>query len=432
MSDPTIKSARIAALDSKWSMCDSLFGGTSTMRAAGVAYLPRNPKEDEADWIVRLNRTTLFNAFKRSVQQAAARVFADDIKLLNFPGEVTIFSDDVDAQGRDITQFCKSVFVDALVRGVSYVLIDFQRREEQPLTLADAIASGDRPYWVPVQATQLLAAHSTFDGGVERLTHFRFYEHITDVSEDGLEEKQIAQVKSFTQKSKNEPVTYTIYRKTDAGWQIYDEGALIGIPQIPVVPIYTNRTGFYIGSPPLMDLAETNVAHWQSTSEQTNILHVARVPFLHIKGIQAANDKDGNPVEFELNVRKALTAGEDAKWVETSGASLAAGREDLIELQSRMDQLGLSLVSPRSGGTTATENSINAAEANSLLKDMALALSDSLEQAIWLTSFYLGIPETVGTVEVSTKFAVDLVTTSETPTEEPTAAPKPKAEPVEV
>jgi len=30
--------------------------------------------------------------------------------------------------------------------------------------------------------------------------------------------------------------------------------------------------------PPLLDLAWLNVEHWQSASDQSNILHVARVP----------------------------------------------------------------------------------------------------------------------------------------------------------
>ena len=39
------------------------------------------------------------------------------------------------------------------------------------------------------------------------------------------------------------------------------------------------------GSPPLLNLALLNIKHWQSQSEQDNILHVARVPILSVYGL---------------------------------------------------------------------------------------------------------------------------------------------------
>lgn len=412
--NPTKKSNRFEALTEKWAIGDSLYGGVFTMRAAGKTYLPRNQMETEEDWAVRLQRAYLFNAYKRSIQQASGRVFQEDMVTKGYPVEIGVFQQDVDSQGRDITQFTKSVFMDALNRGISYILVEFPRVAEQPLTLADSLASGERPYWLHIQATQVLAVHSTQIGGTERVTHFRFFENVTEVSEDGLDETIIEQVKAFHQASVDAPVHFTIWRHTEKGWTVYDTGTLLGMPSIPVVPVYTNRIGFYLGSPPLMDLAEVNIAHWQSTAEQRNILHFARVPFLHVKGIKPGIDTEtGEVQQMEIKVNGVLTAGDDAHWVETSGAGLAAGRADLVDLEQKMEQLGLTLTSPRSGNTTATENSINAAETNSLLKDMALSLADSLEYALYFTAFYLNTdPNVNGKVTISTKFAVDLTTSS--------------------
>ena len=417
--DPTKVSTRIAALTDKWTMVDALYGGTSTMRQA-VRYLPRNSKESEIDWRPRLNRTSLYNVYKRSIQQAAARIFAEDIVLEGFPPEMNVFIQDVDAQGRDITQFIKADFIDALNRGVSYILVEYPKREEQPLTLADALVTGERPYWVQIEATQVLAAHSALSGGIERLTHFRFKETVMEVSDDGLEETLHEQVKAFYQTAVGEPVTFRVWRNHKTkGWMVVDQGTLLGQPAIPVVPIYTNRTGFYLGAPPLLDLAETNIAHWQSSSEQRNILHVARVPFLHINGLPQEFDDKGKLVAVEVNIHSALVTSDPAakaQWIETNGNALAAGAADLADLEAKMDALGLSLSTPRSGTSTATENSINAAEANSLLKDMARSLSDSIELALYYTAFYLDVdPNTNGKVTVSTKFAVDLQETSTTP-----------------
>jgi hypothetical protein len=46
------------------------------------------------------------------------------------------------------------------------------------------------------------------------------------------------------------------------------------------------RCAFGDGEPPLLDLAYLNVKHWQSQSDQDNILHIARVPILALIGVR--------------------------------------------------------------------------------------------------------------------------------------------------
>lgn len=426
--NPTNKSNKFSTVANQWAMADSLYGGTTTMREAGQRYLPRNPKESEADYATRLNRTTLYNVYKRAIQHAVARAFSNDITVEGYPTELgLIFTQDVDAQNRDLTQFAKALFSDAMNRGVSYMLVDFPRRIEQPANLAESIALGDRPYWIMIPAQNVQAAHSELQNGSERLTHFRFLEYVLEVSPDGLSETTVEQAKVFAQPTPNDPVTFTVYRKQASGdWYVFDSGEIDGVPQIPVVCAYTNRTGFYIGTPPLQDLAETNIAHWQSSSEQRNILHVARVPFLHIKGLQQRTDPHtGATKEQEISIHSVLTTNTegDAKWVETTGTALTAGAADLADLEQKMESLGLMLTAPKSGNSTATENAINAAESNSLLKDYALSLGDALEQAMYLTGFFLGLGEVTGRVVIDTSFAVDLKASSEpTETAEPAQA----------
>jgi hypothetical protein len=59
---------------------------------------------------------------------------------------------------------------------------------------------------------------------------------------------------------------------------------------ITLVTLYTKRTGFMCGSPPLLNMALLNIKHWQSQSEQDNILHVARVPILTVFGLEEGQE----------------------------------------------------------------------------------------------------------------------------------------------
>jgi hypothetical protein len=416
MINPAFRSALFSAQQPVWNIVDSLYQGTAAMRSAGKQFLIKNEKESETDYINRLNRSTLYNVYRKSIQQAVGRAFSSDIILEGYPGEITLFSQDVDCCGKDITQFSKSVFTDALHHGISYILIDFPKQPDQPLTLADSINLGHRPYWIHITAPQVLAAYSMLEGGVMRLKHFRFQESFIDVSENGLTEIAVEQVKSFDMK--DSVVSFTVYRRDNqSDWIIYDEGVIAGLTEIPVVAVYTNRTGFFLGSPPLIDLAYQNLAWWNSASEQTWITHIARVPFLRISGMgPAAPDEYGNPKEMEISIHSVLTLpeGGTAEWVETNGNALAAGMEDLKALEERMESLGLAMTTPKPGTITATETAVNAGESSSILRDYALACCDALEQAIYFTSLFLGIKPADGSVSIDTSMTVDMAQTNTT------------------
>src|SRR6185295_4553940 len=99
-----------------------------------------------------------------------------------------------------------------------------------------------------------------------------------------------------------------------------------------LAPVYLNRTGFMTGEPPLEELADLNVAHWQSSSDQRNILTVARVPILFGTGIEG-NEK------LEIGASSMIrTSDPNAKltYVEHTGAAIGAGERDLERLEFQM------------------------------------------------------------------------------------------------
>lgn len=91
----------------------------------------------------------------------------------------------------------------------------------------------------------------------------------------------------------------------------------------------------------LIDLAWLNLAHWQSASDQRHILHVARVPILFGRALQVA---DG---EIEIGPNRLILADDPAaglRFVEHFGTAIAAGRQDLVDLEDRMAVLGLDMM----------------------------------------------------------------------------------------
>ncbi|MGT3256396.1 DUF4055 domain-containing protein, partial [Yersinia enterocolitica] len=77
------------------------------------------------------------------------------------------------------------------------------------------------------------------------------------------------------------------------------------------------QIGFMRGTPPLIDLAMLNIKHWQSQSEQDNILHVARVPLLSVFGLE---DKEELTVGASVATRFDDRTKQGLEYTEHSGA----------------------------------------------------------------------------------------------------------------
>lgn len=378
------------------------------MRLAGTLFLPKQPNESDENYKRRLARSTLHNYYKSSIQSAVGKVFADDVHVEAPSVPMDLIMQDIDSQGQNLSQFSKGAMEDAINHGVSFILVDHTRVPEDFDNLADQQASGARPYWVAIPATKVLDARSTDFGGSQRLGYFRYEEDVWEPSADGFSGAQFRQVRIFKQ-DPGTNVIFAVYREVDGKqWELIDSGEIPGLAAIPVVPIYTNRLGFFMGRPPLQDLADVNVQHWQCSSDYQNSVHVATIPFLLTKGLQAQMDADGNLKQLTVDVNAGVVATDPnatVEWVEVSGAALTAARANLDSLTGEMEKLGTTLCSQTPGGVTATEKSVNAAEANSIIKTWALSLQDAINGALFFTAQYLNDVPCIAKVNID--FAID-------------------------
>jgi uncharacterized protein DUF4055 len=421
---PYVMAARL-----DWSVVDTLWGGTKSMRLAGRTFLPQEPLEQNEHYERRLNRTTLHNYYKHTILSGVAKIFTKDPHFEPteagkvVPTEIDRFKDDVDTQGRNIGQFSKELLADASNHGISFLLVDYPNGPQEFISLAEERAAGNRPYWVKINATQVLdfGTDKFVDG--EYLSYFKFMEDVTTPSSvPFLAPTTVKQIRIYKQfpgatADDNSPVLFAIYRSDEDkkdGWKLYDSG-VTSTKHIAIYPVYTQKTGFMLGEPPLMDLAEVNIEHWQAKSDYSNILHIANVPIMLLKGFPTPLDKKGNEQRIEVSPNVAMnapSADADIKWVEHTGKSIESARTNIKDLEARMESLGMVLTTQQHAGVSATANNINSSEANSMLKSFALNLQDALNAAIDATCQFFEIENTTRIV-VNTEYAADY-TTNET------------------
>jgi len=390
----------------------ALMGGTAAMRAAGTTYLPMFEAESAEAYKPRLAASWLFNGYRKTVRDMTGRVFSAPVEI----GEDadSVFDDwgmNIDLQGRDLSTFAREVFQDALSGpGIGYILVDAPRREGV-ITRAQAQAMNLRPYLTHLRAEDVLGWRSETINEKPTLTQIRIFETVTEQDpDDEFADIDVEQVRVMTRGEG--AVTVRLYRKNGktGKWFQHGEEYATGLDEVTVAPFYANRSGFFTGESLLDDLADTNVAHWQSQSDQRNILHVARVPILHATG-RTEGDK---PIVIGAGMAvSSMDVNARLEWVEHTGAAIAAGRQDLKDLEFQMETHGLQLLVAQPGGQSATGETLDAQKETSQLAMTADALKDALEMALHWMGVYAGYSDLWPGVSVNTDFGAGTMTAQE-------------------
>jgi hypothetical protein len=267
--------------------------------------------------------------------------------------------------------------------GLHGVLVDTPKAEGVR-TVADEKKAGIRPYFTHYPCTSILGWRAKKSADGMFLTQLRLKEEVTE-PKDRFGEEIVEQVRVL------EPGRWEVWRRSKAAdgrkpaWEIVDSGAT-SIHVIPFVFFYGLREGFGIGRPPLLELAHMNIEHWQSSSDQQTILHVARVPILFAK-------KLGAKATISVGA-KAVTRSEDEKadlkYVEHGGEAIEAGRQSIHDLEDRMREIGAELLTERQGEVTAQQVNSEDEDNRSTMQKVAEEFEDSLEACLKLMAMWVG------------------------------------------
>lgn len=372
------RSSTVETMAADWSLASTLMAGTRAMRAAGELYLPKFPAEEDEQWRCRLAASVLFPAFSRTVVTLAAKPFSKPITVENdVPSRFAPWLDDIDLQGRKLDMFASDLLVEALGPGLAGILVEYPRADGLR-TQADERRAGLRPYWIQIRHDQIIGWRAERRDGTWRLTQLRFFEGIEE-PDGAWGVTEVQQVRVL------QPGSWETHRKNAKGEWILHESGTTSIAVIPFVPVYGQRLGFMQGRSPLIELAHLNVKHWQSQSDQDNILHTARVPILAAIGVD-------NDFPFKVGASSAvrLPTGGDMKFVEHTGASIAAGRLALEDLKEEMRQAGAELLVLQPGKKTATQVGAEESVGMCALSKIAESLEDALDLALQFTAEWVG------------------------------------------
>jgi len=399
------------AMTNRWWKMGTLLGGTEPMREAGEDMAPKHEHESVTNYDERIMGNVLFNMVDLTLRMWVGRPFANQIQFTeDFSEHLVPLMDDVDLDGNNLDVFSRRWFRDGVAKAFSHVLVEFPHMEVPTMgrTLADDDRMNIRPYFVHIHPEQVIFALATRIEGREVLTHIRIEEQVTHMDE--WEEVVTPQIRVLELDAINigtdeEPnfvtkVRVDIYQQDEKqNWGVV-ETWWMDIDFIPLVTFYSDRTGFMQGRSPLDDLADLNIRHWQSMSDQISILTVARFPMLAVSG---GDDEEGKLV---IGPKEWLYTPDPAArfyYVEHKGAAISAGKADLDDLEKRMQSYGAEFTKDRPDREAASARALDSIEATSPLQDVAFRFNDALNFALKIMSAWMNKDHT-GKARIPTEF----------------------------
>jgi len=213
------------------------------------------------------------------------------------------------------------------------------------------------------------------------LTQLRLAERIV-VPDGEYGEKEVEQIRVLT------PGAFEIHQRNKQGeFEVVDEGST-SLSEIPFSVAYSNRVGLLQSLPPLADIAELNLQHYQVQSDLSNQLHISAVPMLAIFGFpQSAEEISAGPGEA---LALPSPADCDAKYIEPAGNSYEAQFKQLDRIAEQINALGLaSILGSKLSAETAEAKRIDRSQGDSTMMVVAQQMQDLIDNCLRFQAEYM-------------------------------------------
>ena len=375
---PFVRSLDVIAMMPDWSVMAAVTKGTNYIRDLSETYLPQEPREDDDAYQTRVDRSVLSPYTSRLIETAAGAILRKPIHIEGDPYWLEL-AKNIDGIGSNINEYARRALVSSLTYGHSAILVDYPAAANA-MNLAEERAMGRRPYFVHIDAPQIWGWRK--EPGTNRLLQVRIHDYdvrpLNEFGEEQVEEMRVIYPGRYD--------LYTLGRSTET--VSLDETGGYSLDEIPLVPIYSNRRDVLISQPPLLDIANLNITHYQRQADLIHALHIAAMPTLVLEGW---DDTTGSAT-MGVNYAIAMQPGNKAYYVQADATSFDAQMQELQSLEGQMSTLGVTkLFGQKFVAESAEAKHIDQAQSNSVLSIISQELESCLNQAFAFAAQYVGI-----------------------------------------
>ena len=391
--DPSKRTQLVQSMEPAWDPIDLCLGGTSELRARARDFIPQEPREDDSAYNRRIFHATLPPFLTRLASQAAGVILRKGIHVDGDP-YWTDWIANVTGDGTTLNEYARRQLITAILYGHSSTIVDFSAAA-QPRNLAEERALARKPYLVPVSPRQILGWRTSNDSWSSELTQVRIRETVV-LAAGKYGEEITDQIRVL------EPGRYELWRPTTprtnlptgiqlpgpTAWDLYEQDTTT-LDRIPLVTVYSNRLGNLLSRPPLLEVAQLNIAYAQRFCDFHHSIHVGASPILVLRGFDPDSD-----ATLGLSVNSAILLPPDggAEYVEPTSDAFDAQLKCLAALEDQISRLGINTLTQQNLTNAAAEaKRMDRIDSDSIMAVIAGDLERSIAEIFELASAYVGI-----------------------------------------
>lgn len=403
----------------KWKRMRDASAGQDAIHGAGELYLPKLEGETPADYSARIKRTGWFNATWRTIEGLRGMLFRKDPLVVVSAASQGMLAD-VTKSGVDFDSFALKLAEEALTVGRVGVLVDYPATpadapQDRALTVAEVQRFNLRPHLAMYTAEAIINWFVEWRNNRTELVKVVLEESATILkSDDEFTVLSEPRWRVLDLHPETGEYRVRVYRKKDGkdeqiGTDAYPLMNGKPLTFIPFRFIGTDDTTPQVDLPPLLDLANVNVGHYQTTADLEHGAHKTALPQPWIAGITPQMDNQGRPIPltFYMGGSTVWTLDNPSAQVgmlEYTGAGLASLEGRLAVKEKHMAVLGARMLEAQKTGVEAAETAgIHRSGEHSALSAVAATISKAASAFMgWFDSWAGG--DGNATVTINRKF----------------------------
>lgn len=390
----------------QWKRCRDVIAGKDALLQNGLSrerftgslynpnfnvdvYLPRLVNQTDQEYMAYADRAAFFNATGRTLDALTGLIFAKNPQW-QLPTAIERYADDITLTDTNLREFAEQVVEQQLAVGRVGIMVDYPADAPTNISIAAAEALNLRPFLRWYAAENIINWRTTFIRGVEVLTLVVLKETV-EVRQNEFSSEDVDQ--------------YRVLDMTPEGYRVRvmnEDGAILSetfplqrgarMQYIPFIILGCNSATTAVQKPPLLDMVDTNIAHYRNSADYEHGLHFTGLPTPYVAGVQL---QDG----------QTLSVGSMAAWVfpdpsakadylEFKGDGLETLRNAMKDKEQRMAVLGARMLMSDTRGSEAVGTmELRTAAERSFLASIARAASDSIGKALNIMAAWVGAPE---------------------------------------
>lgn len=392
----------------KWRRCRDVIAGKDAIIQAGRSrerfvgslfdpvyttdlYIPRLSNQSDQEYFSYVERAAFFNATGRTLDAMTGLIFAKD-PMYSLPAAIDRFADDITLTGINLREFAEQVVEEQVAVGRVGILVDYPEGVPSGLTVAEIERMNIRPFLRWYKCENIINWRTTTMGGREVLTMVVLMETVyRPIDEFSSESVTVYRVLTL------EPEGYRVRvfdEENNVVSDIFPRRNGAPLSYIPFVILGANSCSPDVQKPPLLDLVDSNLAHYRNSADYEHGLHFTGLPTPYVSGVQLAEGQ-------------ALSLGSTSAWVfpdpaakagflEFTGDGLKTIRDAMKDKEHRMAVLGARMLADDKKTAEAFGTiELKTAGERSALASVARAASDAMVHCLnWMAEWVGAAPET--------------------------------------